>query len=806
MTDRVAKPLVAVSGGFTRWSVATALRAVLVGGGYYAGSMAGFALRLPQSGISFLWPPTAILAAALMLAPPRQWTSYMVAALIAHGVAHALDGLSLGISLALFAGNAVQALLAAFLVRRFSRGSLLFSDLRTVIVFVVGGSIVAPAAAALAASIVYLQLGWATDFLHAWSARMLSNFIASLTIVPPIVLTVYQVRSGRPISLGRVLHFLGLLVTLIASFHVATDFWPGGGPGVPLTLYLPVPFLLWAAVRLGPAELSGALLCTILLTISSALRGKGYFFEATPADSVAAVQTFVAMTVVPMMLIAGLIEESRRERSAILESEQRTTGILRAIPDLMFLLTRDGTFLNYYASNAEQLLVSPDVFLGRNMRDVLPPDVVDKFASAFPQATADVPLIIEYSIELAGAQRHYETRLIALADDRILSIVRDITDRRQSETALRESERRYALATAAGGAGVWEFDVGEQRLYIDPALKRALGYREQEVSDSADAWMRLVHPDDLPLLTANFKAHAGGDSERMEVEHRILHRSGLTRWFLTRGEITERTKDGVVRITGTATDITARKEAESALKQAQDDLSQVSRLTALGELTVSIAHEVNQPLCAIVANANACQNWLEKPERVEGVRAALKDIVNDGHRASEVIKRTRELFTNRPPERRALSLNDVVREVLGITRERLRRAGVSLELRLDEALPLVYGDEVLIQQVTLNLVQNGIDAMQDTTDGRRILRVRSQSIGTHAVVSVRDTGTGLPRRNVKRVFDPFFTTKAHGTGIGLAISRSIVETHGGVLWATANTRAGATFRFKIPVIASRAHG
>ena len=542
------------------------------------------------------------------------------------------------------------------------------------------------------------------------------------------------------------------------------------------------------------------------MTISSALRGKGYFYEATPADSVVAVQMFVAMTVVPMMLIAGLIEESRRERSTILESEQRTTGILRAIPDLMFLLTRDGTFLNYYASNAEQLLVSPELFLGKNMRDVLPADVADRFAGAFPQATADAPLIVEYSMELAGARRHYETRLIALADDRILSIVRDITDRRQSETALRESERRYALATAAGGAGVWEFDVGEQRLYIDPALKRALGYREQDVPDTADAWMRLVHPHDVALLTASFKAHASGDSERMEVEHRILHRSGLTRWFLTRGEITERTSDGVIRITGTATDITARKEAESALKRAQDDLSQVSRLTALGELTVSIAHEVNQPLCAIVANANACQNWLEKPERVEGVRAALKDIVSDGHRASEVIKRTRELFTNRPPQRRPLSLNDVVREVLGITRERLRRSGVNLELHLDEALPLVYADEVLIQQVTLNLVQNGIDAMQDTMDGRRVLRVRSRSIGAHAIVSVRDTGTGLPRRNVKRVFDPFFTTKPHGTGIGLAISRSIVETHGGVLWATANTRAGATFRFKIPVIASRTHG
>ena len=209
MTVRVARPLVAVSGGVARWRAATALPIVLVGIGYYAGSLAGFALRLPDSGISFLWPPTAILTAALMLAHPREWVRYMVAALVAHGVAHALDGLPLATSLGLFAANGAQALLAAFLVRRFSRDSPLFSDLHTVTVFIVGGSIVAPAAAALAASIGYVQLGWATDFLHAWSARLLSNFIASVTIVPPIVLTVEQFRSRRPIPLTRILQLVG---------------------------------------------------------------------------------------------------------------------------------------------------------------------------------------------------------------------------------------------------------------------------------------------------------------------------------------------------------------------------------------------------------------------------------------------------------------------------------------------------------------------------------------------------------------------------------------------------------------------
>ena len=171
------------------------------------------------------------------------------------------------------------------------------------------------------------------------------------------------------------------------------------------------------------------------------------------------------------------------------------------MPDLMFLLSRDGTYLNYFASSTEELLVSPDSFIGKNMRDVLPPELAATFADAFQKATTDAPLLVEYSMEMPDGRRHYERRPIALDDDRVLSIVRDITSRRQSETALRESEHRYALATAAGGAGVWEFHVLEQRLYIDPALKRALGCRDQDIPETTAAWMALVHAEDIEQLT-----------------------------------------------------------------------------------------------------------------------------------------------------------------------------------------------------------------------------------------------------------------------------------------------------------------
>ena len=375
MTVRAARPLAGANGAIGHWSLDEALPTVLVGVGYFAGSLAGFALRLPGSGISILWPPTAILTAALLLGPARARVQYLVAALIAHGVAHTFDGLPAANWLALFAANALQAVVAVFLVRRYSDSAQLFRSLRSVTVFIVGACIIAPATASIVAAFVYVYMGWAGDFFHAWSARVLSNFIASVTIVPPVMMTVQHVRSRAAIPLRSLLHFVALLAALIVTFALATDFWPNGAPGVPLSLYIPIPFLLWAAVRLGPAELSGAVLAATLLAISSALRGKGPFTDVTPVESVAAVQVFVAMTVVPMMLMAGLIEESRRERRTILESEHRTSAILRSIPDLMFLLSRDGTYLSYYASSTEELLVSPDSFIGKNMRDVLPPDL-----------------------------------------------------------------------------------------------------------------------------------------------------------------------------------------------------------------------------------------------------------------------------------------------------------------------------------------------------------------------------------------------------------------------------------------------
>jgi len=246
--------------------------------------------------------------------------------------------------------------------------------------------------------------------------------------------------------------------------------------------------------------------------------------------------------------------------------------------------------------------------------------------------------------------------------------------------------------------------------------------------------------------------------------------------------------------------------ASEALREAQMELAHVTRVTMLGELTASIAHEVNQPLAGVVANAEACLRWLgrETPD-LDAVRRSVEWVIDDGNRASEVIRRVRALANKTQIEKVPLDVNDVVKEVIALVQRELTSHRVSLRTELAPALPMILGDRVQLQQVMINLVMNGIEAMQSVTDRPRELVVRSCQDDAHQVLaSVTDYGVGISSENADRLFNAFFTTKTTGMGMGLSICRSIMEAHGGRLWATANVPYGATFQFTLPVNADAA--
>jgi C4-dicarboxylate-specific signal transduction histidine kinase len=242
-----------------------------------------------------------------------------------------------------------------------------------------------------------------------------------------------------------------------------------------------------------------------------------------------------------------------------------------------------------------------------------------------------------------------------------------------------------------------------------------------------------------------------------------------------------------------------RKQAEEALRQAQADLSRVSRVTTMGELTASLAHEINQPIAAAVTNANTCLRWLTRDHPdLEEARDAAKRIVNDGTRAAEIISRVRQLFQKGPSQRELVEVNEVIRGMIVLFRSEATRYNVVIRTELAADLPEVMVDRVQLQQVLMNLMMNAIDAMRDV-DGTRELDIKSERTeDEQLLLSVSDTGAGLPPQQVDQIFDAFFTTKAHGTGMGLRISRSIVESHGGRLWAGGNSPRGASFYVSLP--------
>jgi C4-dicarboxylate-specific signal transduction histidine kinase len=256
----------------------------------------------------------------------------------------------------------------------------------------------------------------------------------------------------------------------------------------------------------------------------------------------------------------------------------------------------------------------------------------------------------------------------------------------------------------------------------------------------------------------------------------------------------------LVQFLGSSTDITEHRRAEEALRQAQADLARISRVTTMGELTASLAHEVNQPIAAAVTDANTCLRWLnrENPD-LEEARQAASRVVKDATRAAEVISRTRLLFKKGSLQWELVDMNEVIREMLAWMIGDMSRRSITVRLELAEDLPQITGDRVQLQQVLMNLMVNGIDAMKDSA-GTRELAINSQpGENGQILVSISDTGVGLPAEQADKIFNAFFTTKPNGTGMGLRISRSIIESHGGRLWASDNSPQGARFHLTLPI-------
>src|SRR5438067_2777003 len=385
----------------------------------------------------------------------------------------------------------------------------------------------------------------------------------------------------------------------------------------------------------------------------------------------------------------------------------------------------------------------------------------------------------------------------------IFGLLANLAKRRHAELSLSESEDRVALAADAAQLGVWEINAATNKVWVSDKVRDLFQITPGTDVDYA-AFHERVHPDDRPLRDSAIK-RAIETKDGYEIEYRILLPDGTVRWISGRARCMSDGDGRSTRLLGVSMDVTERKQAEKEAMEQRDELFHLSRVATLGQLSGSLAHELNQPLGIILSNAQAAQHMLagDNPDLPE-LREILADIVGENLRAGEVITRLRALLKRGETRLLPLALNAVIEDVLHLLRSDLVARGVTAESKLAERLPDLAGDKVQLQQVVLNIITNACDAMAENLQKDRILRISTNLQSDSVRVSIEDQGRGAPGGDVSRIFQPFFTTKSHGLGIGLSICRSIIAAHQGRIWAESNGTRGTTLHLQLQVIAPAA--
>lgn len=502
-------------------------------------------------------------------------------------------------------------------------------------------------------------------------------------------------------------------------------------------------------------------------------------------------------------------------RAQVAEQEIRQT--VDTVPALIARYRPDG-FMDFRNKNwREYTGLSQDNLGGRRWGSALHPDDEEMVEREWRNhiATGE-PFELEQRLRKAdGEYRWHRVRRVPLRGEtgeviKWYAIAFDIDDRKRTEDALRTSEADLAKARY------------ELQLIIDTIPVLVLRHRADGIIDyvnevgrtysglATTKWTTrtsiITHPDDIPRLEAAWDA-ALVTGEPFESEVRLRRADGEYRWFVTRRVPLRRNGDVIAWYAATY-DIEDRKRAETELieserrfREAQMELAHASRVVTMGQFTASIAHEVNQPLAALLTNAETALRWFARqPPDLEKAKSSIERVIDDGKRAADIVNRIRDFSRKAPMRKERLEVNAAILEVLGLTRVAMSDHGVSAKTQLSADLPYVLGDKVQLQQVILNLIMNAVEAMSEVSGGLRELRIcTSEADSGSVLVAISDSGPGLPPAGLARIFEAFHTTKASGLGIGLSICRSIVDAHGGRLWATPNEPRGAVFCMMLPI-------
>lgn len=626
-------------------------------------------------------------------------------------------------------------------------------------------------------------------------ARMAdSGFVplASAARYPPTK-TSSERRIPRP-ALWAALYAAASLVWLLWGGPLATD-WIGG------VLALPLAHLLTHALFVAA---SGAFFYWLL------------YFDARTLQRAARVQDIRLVEFIEQITDAVFIKDRQGRYLAINSTGARVIG--RPLADC---LGRDDTELFPAVVARElmdvdrQVMASGTMFEREHTVALAHGDFIFQ-TTKWPYRDADGHIIgvigisrdstvlkrIEHINEELDKQVQMRTAELTAANQALQD---QIAARIRAECALRDSEERFRQMAEHIREVFWVYGIAEERLlYISPAYENIWGYAVQSLLERSLEWIEAVHADDQPRVRAARLDML--ESGVFDQQYRIIRPDGAVRWIRDRGFPIRDTAGYVYRIAGLAEDITARKLAEDQLHRQQVDLAQTSRLSLAVEMASNLAHDINQPLAAIVAYAQACLSLLRR-DRIDPreLTSVLEEVVKQGLRAGDVVRHLRDLVRKHPATQSALDLNTLIRNVIHYAELELHWGGATLQLELATPLPAVLANNIQTQLVVLYLMRNAIEAMYETTAEPRSLIVRTVLEDPDTVlVTLSDSGPGLGSEAAERLFQPFFSTKPGGMGLGLAASRSIIESQGGQIWATPNPDRGVSFHFTLPVY--HAHG
>jgi len=499
------------------------------------------------------------------------------------------------------------------------------------------------------------------------------------------------------------------------------------------------------------------------------------------------------------------IEDRKRATEALRQSEAQWREVFEHNPVMYFMVDTTGTVLSVNGFGATQL--------GYTVRELIGQSVLNVF---FEEDRDFVLKNVAVCLGALGQPQSWEIRkvrkngtvlwvrenakAVRRSNNQVIVLVacEDITERKLTEDALRQSQLYLAEAQKIARTGYFRWGITTGEIFWSDEVYRIYGYEPDE-KPAIELAMQRTHPEDL-ARTQQHLENLMQEERDWEYEYRLLMPNGAVKYIRAVNR-TSRDAFGNLEMVGSVIDVTAARRAEEELHQAQAQLMHVARVTTLGELTASIAHEVNQPLAGVVSSGNACVNWLaSQPPNIEKAMQSVDRIVRDAKRASEVVGRVRDLAKKAPLQKIRLNINQTIQETIVLARREIEQNRVSLRTHLSSDLPLVWADRIQLQQVILNLIINAIEAMNALSDEPRDLHVSTKRDDSNDVVlTVRDSGAGLDPRELENIFEAFYTTKRGGLGMGLAVSRSIIEGHGGRLWATPNEPRGAAFHLTLPI-------